>query len=125
MSTDRFSNKSVLHSIAPFNHERALVRQIPYQIIEDRSAYHILIKIKLRSSSSLCCSLNFEDRQVVLAAKSEKQPMTSETATLVFQVPLDANLNKIRVQSRPNAFLVSIPKNAAHLRIASSHTIYM
>ncbi len=125
MNTDQVKNKADLCSIAPFQRTRSLVVQLPYRIIEDRSAYHILIKIKRLSASSLSCSLNYDERKVILTARSGSQQISSEIAALIFQVPLDANLNELRVQSREDAYLISIPKNEVRLKIASSMTIYM
>ena len=125
MNTDQVSNKADLCSIAPFQRTRSLVAQLPYRIIEDRGAYHILIKIKRLSACSLSCSLNYDERKVSLTARSGSQQISSEIAALIFQVPLDANLNEFRVQSREDAFLISIPKNEVRLKIASSMTIYM
>ena len=124
MSTQKISNESGVHKIDLFSQAHALVKQGFYKIIEDQKAYHILIKIKL-PSSSLSCSLSFDERKLVIVTESESRPMSEETAALVFQAPPDANLNEIRVQSHRNAYLISIPKLAARLRIVSSHIIYM
>lgn len=125
MKTDPISTNSKAHSIAPFSRMRALAPRLPYRIIEDLTTYHILIKIKPRSTSTLSCSLDFDQRQVNVVAKISRRQFGIEIASLNFQVPLDGDLSELLIQTRHDAYLISIPKTANRVQITSSATIYM
>ena len=84
-------------------------KSIPYDVIAEKEAYHIVFNLPEQTSSSFKCFLNRDERHLVVVSGQKKNKILGR-APCIFKAPVDANLDEIRIQSRKSIHVISIPR---------------
>lgn len=82
---------------------------LPYDVIADSDAYHLVFNLPEHLSTHLFWSLNTADRKLNVVVTSDAGEASAHYP-FSFKAPADADLNEVRIQSRKSMSLVSIAK---------------